>query len=216
MNNHLFLGLVGALALGALSCDDDGTPPPESDAGMVGGGMDAGTTPEVDAGPVTDFPCDYPSAPYGTAEGRKLEPFSLQQCDGTNYDFVNEEFCESSLTVISIAAGWCAPCIQESMQLTEQITERYREDGVRVIQILVQREDFSEPTLSFCNQWVTRFGLTNVELIDPTQITNIYFPDNALPSTIIVDSEGTIRFRENGASDGLITLRARIEQLLEE
>ena len=85
-----------------------------------------------------------------------------------------------------------------------------------MIQIITQDPEFRAPTLEFCQQWVDRFGLTNVEVIDPDQITNIYFPDNALPSTIIVDEEGTIRYRENGASDGLISLRAKIDELLAE
>ncbi|MEM9071211.1 MAG: redoxin family protein [Myxococcota bacterium] len=203
---------------GAVMCDlaADGTCP-------AGCPTDPDCVPSEDSGTggtdsATDFACDYPTGPYGTRAGRILEPFTLDQCDGTSYSFVNEDFCDPShrLTVISIAAGWCMPCIIESQQLTEEITERYRADGVRVIQILTQDQNFREPTQDFCSTWVERFNLTNVELIDPAQITNIYFPDNALPSTIIVDSTGTIRFRENGAADGLLSLRSKIEEFLAE
>jgi hypothetical protein len=212
--------LIGGMATAGCG-DDDGGGDVDSgvamgdDAGPVGG-EDAGGGEEDAGGP--DYLCDYPAAPYGTSVGRKFEPFTLQQCNGTPYDFVNEEFCapDHQLTLISIAAGWCNPCIIESMQLEEEINERYAGMGVRVIQIITQDPEFRAPTLEFCQQWVDRFGLTNVEVIDPEQITNIYFPDNALPSTIIVDEEGTIRYRENGASDGLISLRAKIDELLAE
>ena len=205
--------LFGAIAMG---CDDDDT---DADAG-ADAGTDTGVM--VDTGPGTDtgeamYPCAYPDAPYGTRAGRMFEPFTLNACDGTPYDFVNEDFCDPShtMTVISIAAGWCPPCIVESEQLTEEITERYRAQGVRVIQVLTQTEDYNAPDGAWCDAWVERFNLTNVELIDPDQITGIYFPDGVLPSTIIVDANGMIRFRENGATEGLITLRAAIEDVLE-
>ena len=207
--------LVGATAFAG--CDDDDT---DTDAGGTDAGTD--TSVEVDTGPGDDagegmYPCAYPDPPYGTRAGRQFEPFTLEACDGTQYDFVNDEYCDPShtLTVISIAAGWCPPCIAESEQLTEEITERYRDQGVRVIQVLTQTEEYNAPDGAWCDAWVERFNLTNVELIDPDQITGIYFPDGVLPSTIIVDNTGTIRFRENGATEGLVSLRAAIEDVLE-
>lgn len=211
--------MVLALGLALGGCGDDDSGMTGTDAGPggedAGGGVDTGPVGE-DTGP--DFLCDYPAGPYGTATGRHFEPFTLQACDGSYYDFLNEDFCseEHRLTVISIAAEWCPPCIEESRQFEEQINERYAGQGVRLIQILTQDAEFGEPTLELCNRWVSRFGLTNVEVIDPAQLTSIYFPDGSLPSTIIVDSTGTIRFRENGATSGLISLRAKIEELLAE
>ena len=102
----------------------------------------------------------------------------------------------------------------ESSELTDRVTEAYRDRGIRVIQILTQDEDYAAPTLGYCEAWVSRFGLTNIELIDPAQVTGIYFPDNSLPSTIIVDSEGVIRFRENGATEGLVSLTSKLDELL--
>lgn len=195
----------------------------EADRGGGGGGSDAGPMevdagPEADSGPGVDAgaACTAPESGFGTLVGRKLEPFTLQQCDGTDYSFYNEDWCGSTFTVISIAAGWCPPCIAESRELTDRVTEAYRDSGVRVIQILVQDESYAAPTLSYCESWVDRFGLTNIELIDPEQITQIYFPGNALPSTIIVDREGVIRFRENGATEGLVSLTNKLDELLEE
>jgi hypothetical protein len=209
----LIIGLVATLG----ACT-------ESDR-MPGGGTDAGPI-EIDSGVGADSGpgvdgavamCSAATGPYGTSVGRKLEPFTLQNCaDGSDYAFYNEEWCEHSFTVISIGAGWCPPCIVESRELTARVTEAYRDQGVRVIQILIQDADYRQPTLEYCAGWVDRFGLTNVELIDPEQITQIYFPGNSLPSTIIVDSEGVIRFRENGATEGLVSLTNKLDELLAE
>src|SRR4051812_37111025 len=74
-------------------------------------GADAGT--QVDAGKPgkNPFLCDYPLSGYGSEVNKKLEPFKLTNCDGSgDWQFVNQEFCDSKLTVMSIAAGWCKPC----------------------------------------------------------------------------------------------------------
>jgi cytochrome c biogenesis protein CcmG, thiol:disulfide interchange protein DsbE len=201
--------MVGALvALGG--CGDDGV----DDATDLTG-EDMGT-PIEDLGPVDALSCQaqVPTDGFGAIAGRNLRGFTLQDCSGTDYSFYNEEFCEAELTVISIAAGWCPPCITESEELEAEINEVYAGQGVRVIQILTQTADYSAPDLAYCQGWVDRFGLSNVELIDPAQLTGIYFPDNALPSTIIVDREGVIRFRENGATDGLTSLKSGINAVL--
>lgn len=210
MRTTIFVSALMMLA----ACGDDATGVDAGDPMRVdsGGGTDSGPAPDTAGG----LSCAerVPGMPFGTALGRSLEPFMLEACDGSMYEFYNEDYCQSSLTVISIAAGWCMPCIMESMQLEEQINDRYAAQNVRVVQIIVQKEDGSQPDLAYCTNWVNRFGLSNVELIDPLQLTNIYFPDGVLPSTIIVDDQGTIRFRENGATDGLTSLRARIDEVL--
>ena len=215
MSRHPFAVLLAVSVLGLVACtSDDRDPVLGTDSGMIE--VDSGVEPGVDSGPV-DVCSDPPGEPYGTSVGRKLEPFTLQNCaDGTEYSFYNEEYCDASFTVISIAAGWCPPCIRESSELTERVTEAYRDQGIRVIQIITQDEDYAAPTLAYCEGWVSRFSLTNIELIDPSQITQIYFPDNVLPSTIIVDSEGVIRFRENGATEGLVSLTNKLDELLAE
>jgi len=203
--------ILGALV--AFGCgDDDVTDDDMTDLPEV----DMGTPVEEDMGPVDALSCQdrVPTSGYGTFPGRNMSGFTLQDCSGSDYSFYNEDFCEAELTVISIAAGWCPPCIAESEQLEAEINEVYADQGVRVIQILTQKADYSAPDLAYCTEWVDRFELSNVQLIDPLQETGIFFPDNSLPSTIIVDSEGVIGFAENGATDGLTSLKSAIDRLL--
>ncbi len=214
------LALLCALPLAAFGCGDDGGDTPTD--GGTAMNDDGGTTPTPDGGSTTptdsgtEYACDYPTGPYGTARNRFFEPFSLQQCDGSDWNFVNDGFCDSQITVVSIAAEWCGPCIEESRQFEAEINERYAGQGVRLVQIITQNERFGPPTLEGCTAWKARFGLSNPVLIDPAQITSIYFPDGVLPSTVIVDREGRIRVRENGADMGLVTLRREIDALLAE
>ncbi len=201
--------ILGAFV--AFGCgDDDVTDPGDTPAG------DMGTAMDEDLGTPDALSCQdrVPTMGFGSIVGRNMSGFTLQDCSGADYSFYNEDFCESELTVISIAAGWCPPCIAESEQLETEINDYYAGQGVRVIQILIQTADYSAPDLAYCTEWVERFELSNIELIDPATLTDIFFPDNSLPSTIIIDREGVIRFRENGASDGLTSLKAAIDEVL--
>ena len=211
----LVLALVGCTAVLALvGCTN--TPP-------VMMGTDAGPVPGTDA-PID--PCAAPTppvtAPYGTAAGRSFRPFTLEACDGSGpYSFYGDnQWCEPGhrLTLVSIAAVWCVPCQTESAQLTDVITEPFRDRGVRVIQVIVDGPvRGGGAVISDCTGWVSTYGLTNVELFDNGgAVTGVYFPSGSLPSTIIVDEEGIIRFYEDGVSVGLSTLTATLEALLAE
>lgn len=211
MKKLSLIWIVGALV--AFGCgDDDVTDDVTDDLPAV----DMGTPTGEDMGPVDALSCQdrVPTSGFGAIPGRNLSGFTLQDCSGADYTFYNEDFCDAEVTVISIGAGWCPPCIAESEQLEAEINDFYEGQGVRVIQILIQTADYSAPDTAYCQEWVDRFGLSNIELIDPAQLTGIFFPDNSLPSTIIVDHEGVIRFRENGASDGLISLKSAINEVL--
>jgi hypothetical protein len=193
-------------------------------------GNDAGVVVPQDTGTAATcahhIPGTSPSDPqFGTLVGRSFADFTLNDCDGNAHTFYAGDYCmpEHTFTVVSIAAGWCHPCQMESDQLTDRIVNTYGPHGVRMIQILVQDPSYNVPDGSFCHQWVTTHGLSvvpttpftgNYELLDPSQITNMYFPDGALPSTLIIDSQGIIRFHEDGASESLASLTTELDSLL--
>lgn len=207
---------IASLALLAGACGDDVEGNPSEDATV---GTDAtvdppDATPDAPAGdaePTSGCSDRIPNGPFGVALGRNIEDFTLERCDGGNFSFYEDSYCEASMTVVSVAAGWCGPCQIESAQLTEQITRRYAADGVRVLQILRADPQFAAPTIAYCQEWINTYNLENIQVIDPVQITSTLFPDDALPGTIIVDNEGVVRHQEVGVSEGLITLRNAIE-----
>lgn len=151
--------------------------------------------------------------------------FSLPDCDGQPYNFYGAEYCspEHTFTILSIAAGWCQPCQYESSQFRTQIVDVYGPLGVRLIQVLVQDPSGNPPNGGFCHQWVDSYGLSvrpdasgvgNYELMDLDGRISALFPSNALPSTIIVDSDGVIVYHEDGTNEGLDSLRQELDLLL--
>jgi hypothetical protein len=207
LHRSLAVPLFAASLACAVACAP-AAPPPES-------APDAGGDPAEQAKTCPDnYPTADDSPGYGASKGKNLEPFTLPQCDGTPYSFLNADFCASTFTVISVAAGWCAPCQAESAVMTDRLTNAYKDRGVRVIQILLQDPQYREPDQAFCEQWVAEYGLTNVELMDKDGQIAPLFPSGSLPSTLIVDSKGRIVHREDGFSEGLNTIRAKLDQLL--
>ncbi len=215
----LSLTVMAPLALAA--CSGDSTPEPGPDAGQQIA-VDSGATEQdsgvsaIDAG--QEPTCGDPGEPYGTSQGSRFFPFTLNDCDGNPYEFYGESegYCETSFTVVTMAAGWCGPCRLEAELLQEQVVEAYADRGVRVIVAIIQDNNYGLPDAAFCQGWVDQYELTNPVLLDPLQETQIYFPGGALPASLIVNSEGVIMHREYGVSENLATLRARLDELLAE
>lgn len=184
-------------------------------------GTDAPTpTEDVGAATICPAPIESPAAGrvFGTSVNSLFEGFTLPECDGTPYTFYDDANCPADyeLTVVSIAALWCVPCQEESRQLTERISNVYGSRGVRLVQIIVDGPTRNSPfSPAQCQGWVDAYGLVNPELMDPGgAVTGAFFPDGSLPSTLIIDREGVIRFRENGATMGLVSLTAALDSLL--
>ncbi len=61
--------------------------------------------------------------------------------------------------------------------MEEQLVQRYADQGVRVVVALIQDPSYGAPSQSFCENWVSTYGLTNTVLRDEAQITsNRYRP----------------------------------------
>ena len=202
---------LAALALsGCGSNEGTSTPAP----------VDAATTPDVTVTPDAAAPVDaappaptYPAGPYGSSLCRRFEPFTLNTCDGEPWNFAGADFFTSPATVVIIGAGWCVPCQMEARQIESELA-MYREQGVRVVQVLVQNPDRSAITPAFCNTWRTRYGLTIPELMDPQQTLQPYYPGLAFPGNLIVDARGVIRYRGYGTETGLTAIKAALDDVL--
>jgi hypothetical protein len=208
--------IILASMLAGCGVYSDPVPSNSADAASANDAVDVGVAPTTDTGVATVE--TYPVGPYGSSVGRLFRPFTLTACNGigdeSTWRFDGPEFFTSQLTVISIAAAWCVPCQRESAQIQSQIIDRYAGQGVRFAQILVQNVDGSTITAATCRGWVTRYGITFPELMDPMFITQPFVPMTAFPGNIIVDRCGRIRWRQYGAETGLTSIRTAIDEVL--
>ncbi|GAB4195279.1 MAG: hypothetical protein OHK0013_01320 [Sandaracinaceae bacterium] len=178
--------------------------------GCGGGG------PQPDAG--SDAPCARPAAPYGIRVGDRMEGFVLPRCDGTMMDLYDGQLCAHRLTVVTISAGWCGSCATQSVQLTREIVEPYRDRGVRVVEVIYEDDEYGPPDAAFCRQWSSMGGVEGVEVVyNPTGVVppfGVGADARSLPITVIADQSGTIRAVLSGTSEGLSELKQAIDAAL--
>jgi thiol-disulfide isomerase/thioredoxin len=191
---------------------DSGVP---ADVAVVADAETADTGIACEATPTTNF-C--------SAENCNFRDVSLPECevDGGDYRFYGNDFCTNRVTLLVIAAGWCVPCQMEAPMIENLITQGSDADGVpyegrvRVINVYGQNPDYTAPTAANCRVWKNRYHITSHMVTDPMGISQIYFPNQAYPSNMLIDRYGVIRYRAYGTSTGLTALRAQIDSLLAE
>lgn len=156
----------------------------------------------------------YPSGPYGTNVGDRVEDFSLQDCDGRPVHF-GEVLSGATLVLLNVAAGWCIPCMSETQTIEAEIHHPLCPRGLRIVQVLFEDENGLPASQEFCQKWRTKFGLTFPVLFDPGFVTKKFFSGSisgSTPLNLLVDSGATIRYRAAGPVPP--DFRARIEEFL--
>lgn len=135
--------------------------------------------------------------------GQKAPTFAMKQMGKADYAFSRDYFGElrteakmKGLTpktvVLSFFASWCHPCGEEMPVLTRIAKENAGKD-LQVFFVNLGEEDATVQT------WLQKHPeISGTVLMDPyAQTTKVYGVD-ALPRTIIIDSEGTVRYIERG------------------
>jgi len=177
-----------ACVLVLTGCSGNDSPPAGGSGGSGPGGSSAGGA----AG------CQAAQAPFGAdpAAGQSFPDLQVTRCDGTRLH-LDELRCQHQLTLISIGAGWCQPCIAETPDL-EAAKKELEADEIGVIQILFEDAQGQPATTLFCENWVNTFGLTLPVLIDPPGNTLDYFDQAVTPLNLIVDRRGKVLWSITG------------------
>jgi len=99
------------------------------------------------------------------------------------------------VVLINFWATWCGPCRQE-MPLLEQIYQRYRGLGFTLLGVNVE-EDSAE-----LEQFLRDTPVSFPVLLDQGNDVSRLYEVTAMPSTVIVDRKGEIRFIHYGYKPG--------------
>ncbi len=123
------------------------------------------------------------------------------------------DFADKQVIGITISAGWCVPCQDETM--TFAATMKKYGDKAMIFQILIQdaNETQNPPhiDLDFSLQWIKQFNVVGVSGIDPNGTPNLWNVPGSIPLNILIDAKTRkILEKENGASaDGWNTFFAK-------
>jgi thiol-disulfide isomerase/thioredoxin len=95
---------------------------------------------------------------------------------------------DTRIIMISAAAGWCVPCMNEAAAM-DDFAATYQPQGVAILTAVFQDNDANPADPAFVKAWVDAFSLTIPALIDSDFQTSAYFDVSAMPSTVFADAE---------------------------
>lgn len=126
-------------------------------------------------------------APQGAAPTFKLDsmagqPLSLEQFKG-------------QVVMINFWASWCGPCRQE-MPLLEQLHAKYKPMGFTMIGVNV------EPDSTLAAGFLSKTPVTFPILFDTKSEVSKLYQVAGMPSTVIVDRKGNLRWIHRGYKPG--------------
>ena len=118
--------------------------------------------------------------------------FTLKSLDGSNLRL--EEY-RGQVVLINFWASWCGPCRQE-MPLLDRLHHRYEDTGFAVLGVNVEGE------VAPAQKIVDKTNVTFPVLIDEKQKVSEMYSLEAMPSTVVVDRDGVIRYIHLGYKPG--------------
>jgi peroxiredoxin len=99
------------------------------------------------------------------------------------------------VVMINFWASWCGPCRQE-MPLLEQIHQRYESLGFTLLGVNVEED--SSDAKAFLEDRPVSFPI----LYDPDNGVSKLYDVIAMPSTVLIDRQGNVRYLHHGFRPG--------------
>ena len=95
------------------------------------------------------------------------------------------------VVMVNFWATWCAPCRQEMPQLN-RLYEKYRSSGFMLFGVNVDDDP------SKAAEVAAKLGVTFPVLLDANKSVSKLYDLNTMPSTVLIDREGTVRYVHRG------------------
>ena len=125
-------------------------------------------------------------------EGQQAPDFALKSSTGENLRL--SEY-RGDVVMINFWATWCGPCRQE-MPLLDELYGRYQRVGFNLLGVNI--DDDSRRAM----QMIDELGVSFPVLFDSRKEVSELYDVEAMPVTVLVDREGTIRYIHHGYKPG--------------
>lgn len=137
----------------------------------------------------------------------KAPVFTLKSRGGQNLRLSDYR---GQVLLINFWASWCGPCRSE-MPLLEELYKRYNKLGFTIMGVNVDNDSTK------ANNYLRDITVTFPIVYDTTNAVSKSFNVNAMPTTVIVDRNGNMRFLHQGYKPGYENdYRKEVVQLIKE
>jgi thiol-disulfide isomerase/thioredoxin len=133
--------------------------------------------------------------------------FTLPTLGGPNVRLQEQR---GQVVMINFWASWCGPCRDEMPQLA-RLYEKYRASGFTVLAVNIDEDPRKAAGLA------QQLGMRFPVLLDSGKQVSRLYDLSAMPSTVLVDRDGRVRYVHRGYRDGFAdTYDKQIRELLRE
>jgi peroxiredoxin len=146
--------------------------------------------------------------PAAAAEPSGNAPdFTLKSAGGSNLRLQEQR---GRVVMINFWATWCGPCRQEMPHLN-RLYDKYRSAGFQLLGVNIDEDPAKAQGLA------TKLGLQFPVLFDADKRVSRLYDLNTMPSTVLVDRDGRVRYVHRGYREGYeTTYEKQIRELLKE
>lgn len=147
------------------------------------------------------------TATAATAVGSPAPDFTLRVLDGPNLRLQEQR---GKVVLVNFWATWCGPCRKEMPHLN-RIADKYRSSGLVLLGINVDDDARNAADLA------AKLGVKFPVLFDTDKKVSKLYDLNSMPSTLVIDRNGRVRYLHRGYQDGYEDLYDKqIRDLLKE
>lgn len=142
-----------------------------------------------------------------TAVGANAPDFTLKTLNGPNLRLQEQR---GKVVLVNFWATWCGPCRKEMPHLN-RIAAKYKSAGLVLLGVNV--DDDVRKAAEVAEKLNVNFPV----LLDTDKSVSKLYDLNAMPSTMVIDRSGKVRFLHRGYQDGYEdTYDQQIRELLKE
>lgn len=139
------------------------------------------------------FAAALASAPVAAEIGQGPAPdFTLKSQGGSNYKLSE---LRGEVVMINFWASWCGPCRQE-MPYLEELYARYKDMGFTILGVNIEED--SSKAQSLLKDIPVSFPV----LFDTQNEVSRLYQVSAMPSTVMIDRDGNMRYLHRGYKPG--------------
>ena len=139
--------------------------------------------------------------------GAAAPDFALRSSSGKNLKLSEHR---GEVVMVNFWATWCGPCRQE-LPLLNRLHEQYRKAGFTLLGVNI--DDRPDAAQSMAK----KLGISFPILFDTEKQVSRLFDVNAMPSTLLIDRDGKIRYIHLGYRPGYETrYESQVRELLKQ